>query len=139
MDRLRVGIDQKLIGVEPFAAFGLVGAVDAIPVELPEFYAGNVTVPDKPRTLADGDNLGHFGAAILEETQLDRGRLLRVQREVDAGSVPSGTLRVRLAGKNCAGHLQTRERARPLPLKEVAKRRRHVWYMRLIQALSPCD
>src|SRR5579871_1860503 len=67
MDRLRVGIDQKLIGVEPFAAFGLVGAVDAIPVELPEFYAGNVTVPDKPRTLADGDNLGHFGAAILEE------------------------------------------------------------------------
>jgi hypothetical protein len=39
-DRMRVGIEQQLVRVEPLSLLGLVGPVDAIAVELPGFSPG---------------------------------------------------------------------------------------------------
>ena len=40
----------------------------------------------------------HFGVGRIEQAQLDPGRVLGKQREVDADAVPGGAERIRRAG-----------------------------------------
>ena len=98
-DRLRVRVDQQLGGVEAIAVLRIVRSVDAIAVELSGAHVGQIAVPDLIGALAQSDRV-RFDVVVfvLEQAELDAGRVLGEDREVDALAVPCGTERIRLAG-----------------------------------------
>ena len=77
----------------------IIRAMDAIPVEMSRPDVGQIAMPHLIRALAQPDALV-LDAVVgtVEETQLHRGRVLRENREVDAGAVPRRPLGVWLAG-----------------------------------------
>src|SRR5262249_13841708 len=91
----RVRIEQELGGIEPVARDGLVGTADAISVAQPGPRFGEVAVPDLVVALLQPDTR-HLAIArrIVEQAQLDAGRVLREQREVDARPAPRCAQRI---------------------------------------------
>ena len=94
---LAVGIDQQLVGIEAMAGFRLVGAVDAIAVELARLRVGQIAVPDVLGALRQRDALGLVAAGLVEQAELDLFGGRREQREVRAAAVPGGAERMRRA------------------------------------------
>src|SRR6476659_1789630 len=50
-DPFGIGIDQKLVGIEAKAAFGLIGSINPVPVKLPWHHIVEIAVPDVFRPL----------------------------------------------------------------------------------------
>ncbi len=102
VDRLRVRVDQQLVGVEAVAVGGCVGTVHAEAVALPGPDAGQVAMPvERP---PGGDLDPGLGAGVVEQAQLDCLGVLGEQREVGPGSVPRCAERERPPGPDL-GHL----------------------------------
>jgi hypothetical protein len=99
-DRVRVGIDEELVRVEAMPALRSVGALDAEPVTLPRPCTGNVPVPDERSPLLEAKLA--LDAELVEQTQQNARRVLRVEREVRALSVPGRTLWERSSRPNHA-------------------------------------
>ena len=66
-----IGIEQQLVGVEAVAVLGLVGAVDAIAVELPGRDVVQIAVPDVLGALGQFDAFEFAAALAVEQAQLD--------------------------------------------------------------------
>jgi hypothetical protein len=92
---LGVGVEQQLVGIEAVPAFGRIGAVDAVTVELAGPDVGEVDVPDLVGVLGQRDALDLAPASRVEQAQVHALRILREQGEVDAASVPGGAARMR--------------------------------------------
>ena len=90
-DRLRVGIEQKLRGIEAQPGVRIVRSVHAIAVELAGLDVGQIQVPDPVRSLAD-PHAGLVLARRIEQAQLDRFRAFGEQREIDAAPVKGRAL-----------------------------------------------
>ena len=72
---------------------GLIGSVHAVAVELTLPHSGNVPVPDVRGDFGKTDARFHRRrVARVEQAELDRGRVLRVEREVGALSIEGRTL-----------------------------------------------
>ena len=88
---LGIGIEQQLVGVEAVPAFGRIGAVDAIAIELPGRDVVEIAVPDVLVALGQFDPLEFAAALAVEQAKLDLFRIGREQRKVGAPSVPACT------------------------------------------------
>ena len=99
IDRLGIGIEQELRGIEAMALFGLPGPFHAIPVEEPRPGLGQIGVPDVVRLLGQAHApLLARGIDGVEEAELDPRRVLAEQREVHAGAVPGRAQGIGRAG-----------------------------------------
>ena len=94
----RVRVDQQLVRVEPVAALGFIGPVDAVAVQLAWAQVRQVAVPDLVRVLGQRHPRRLAPTAGIEKAQLDPLGVHREQREVDAAAVPVGAERIRRAG-----------------------------------------
>src|SRR5690348_2466469 len=86
-----IGIEQQLVGVEAMAAFGLVGPVNAIAVELPGRNVVQIAMPDILTSLRQFDPLELAAALGVEQTKFDLLRVGREQREIGTPPVPACT------------------------------------------------
>src|SRR5882672_5681105 len=94
VERLRVRIEQKHVGIEAQPLARLVRSVHAIPVPLTGADTGNVRVPHEGGAVRQ--RYTRLGAVLVYQAQIDGGCVLRVEREVDAvSSVPGGSEGVR--------------------------------------------
>ena len=96
--RLGVGVDQQLVGIEAVAGGRLVRAVDAVAVERAGTRFRQVAVPDLVGIFRQRHPVDLAGAGLVEQAQLDLGRIGREQGEIDAEAVPGGAQRVGPAG-----------------------------------------
>ena len=121
VQRARVGVDEQLVRVEPVPLSRCVGSVHAVAVALPRAESRDVAVPD---VVGPGDERVARGlplAALVEQAELDAGRVRREQREVDAAVPRDGAERVGAGGGGGAdrAHALTRRRSgraqEPLP------------------------
>jgi hypothetical protein len=88
-DRLRVRIDEELRGVEALPLGRGVRSVDAVAVVLSRAHVGQIAVPDLVGALHHRNLLALDGVVgPLEQTELDRRRLLGEERKVDPFAVP---------------------------------------------------
>ena len=97
-DLPRPGIQQHLVRVEAVAAVRPPGAICAKAVDQPGPGTGQVAVPDVVGLHRQRHAQCFDGAAVVEHAQLDRRRVGREDREVDALAVERGAHRPRLAG-----------------------------------------
>src|SRR6266404_1292889 len=81
-------------------ALGLIGAMNAIAVELPRGYIAQVTVPDILGAFRQRDPLDLAPTMAIEEAEFDLFGVRRKQREVCSASVPNRSQRMRRAGRN---------------------------------------
>ena len=105
--RLRVGVEQQLVGVAALALGRVPGAVHPVAVALARLHRGQVAVPDVGVDLGQLDpGLGRLSACpYFEQAELDAVGHLAEQREVRAGAVERGAERVGLAGPDLQGVL----------------------------------
>jgi hypothetical protein len=89
-DRLGIGIEEQLVGVEAVALLGLVRPVHAVAVEGAGLEARHVPVPDEVGALAQGEALHLLLPGLVEQAQLHLLGVARVDREVDALVVRRG-------------------------------------------------
>ena len=73
----RIGVDQKLVGIEAMAVGGIVGAVNAVAVERAGLQAWNVAVPDFVRIFRQLDARRLDRAAVVEQAEFDPARRWR--------------------------------------------------------------
>ena len=107
---LAVGIDQELVGIEAVSGFGIVGAVDAIAVELARLRVGQIAVPDVFGALRQRDAVDLVPPALVEQAKLDLLGGAGEQREVRAAAVPGRAERMRRARRDAPVRLQERDR-----------------------------
>jgi hypothetical protein len=93
VDGVGVGVDKKLVGVEPEAVVGLVTAVHPVAVPLAGADAGQVAVPHEGGDLGQG--VARLVAAVVEQTQLHPMGRLGEEGEIGTFSIPGGTRGVR--------------------------------------------
>src|ERR1700722_5641125 len=86
-----IGIEQKLVGVEAVAVFGLIGPVHAIAVELSGRDVVQITVPDVFTSFRQFDAFQFAPALAVEQAELDLLRVGGEQREIGAPAVPACT------------------------------------------------
>jgi hypothetical protein len=80
-----------------------VRAVDPVAVELARADVGQARVPDELVLLAERDAARFDGVAgLVEETEVDRRRVLAEEREVDALAVPGRAEGIRGAGPDAS-------------------------------------
>ena len=99
-NRLRIRIDEQLVGIEAQPLLRTERAMDAIAVELPRLQAGHVAVPDEVGLLFYINAFGLFAAAAVKQAELYPLSFFRIEREVHPRSVPCGPLLIRTARKN---------------------------------------
>ena len=95
-DRLRIGIEQELRGIEAQPGVRIVRSVHTIAVELSGLDVGQVQVPGAVRSLPN-PHAGLVLARCIEQAQLDRFRAFGEQREIDAAAVAGRSPRERRA------------------------------------------
>ena len=95
--RLRVRVEQELVGVEVVAVCGVVWAVYPVAVELAGTRAEQVTVPHAIGALGQGD-AAHLLARGVEEAKIHLLGVLGEKREVHALAVPGRPKRIGLSG-----------------------------------------
>ena len=95
VQRLGVGVEQQLVGVEAVAVLGIVRAVDAVAVDLSRAGVGQITVPDLIGTGRQQDARNFARRVGVEQAQFNRRGMRRKQRKVDAAAVPARTKRKR--------------------------------------------
>ena len=93
--RLRVRIEQQLVGVEPVTGLRRVGTVHPVAVDGAGARVWQVAVPDLVGVLGQLDAVELRAARGVEQAQLDLGRVGREQGEVDPEPVPGRTKRRR--------------------------------------------
>ncbi len=101
LDRLGVGIEHQLGGVEAVAPLGVVGTVHPVAVALPRLQRGDVAVPHVARFLGQLDE--RLVAVVVEQAQLDALGVLREQGEIDPRAIPCRAERVRGSGPEFHG------------------------------------
>ncbi len=105
LDRLRVGVDEQLGGVEPVPLLRRVRAVDAVAVALAGADPRHVAVP------VPGGALGELDARLrvvaVEQAELDALGVLGEEREVRPVAVPRGAERERLSRPDRGAHLRS--------------------------------
>ena len=97
---LGVGVEQQLVMIEAVARLRVVGAVDAIAVELARADVGQVAVPDLVGVLGQHDPLQLALAAGIEQAELDLLGIGAEQGEVDAPAIEGGAQRIGGTGPN---------------------------------------
>ena len=97
-----VGIHQQLVGVEPVALFGGIGAVHPVAVDLPGLDVRQIAVPDAVGVLRQGDPLQLPVTRTVEQAQVDAGGIGREQGEVDAVAVPGRPQGILASGPDSA-------------------------------------
>ncbi|MNJ13203.1 hypothetical protein D3C77_74080 [compost metagenome] len=85
---LGVRVDQQFVGVEAVAMLRLVGAMDAVAVDLSGMSVGEVTVKNFVGVFGQFDAFQFHLAAGVEQAQFDLGGVGREQGEVDPQAVP---------------------------------------------------
>ena len=124
LDRLGVGVDQQLVGVEAVALVGRVGPVHAVAVALSGADPGQVAVPVSAR------RAGHLDprllAVVVEQAQLHALGVLGEDREVGAVAVPGRAERERPAGPDFGHRIRAPDIGGSLryPSAQVRLRRR---------------
>ena len=121
LDRLRVGVDQELVGVEAVALLGRPGPVDAVAVALARADAGQIPVPVVRRVARELDP--GLDVVVVEQAQLDALGVLRRDREVGAVPVPGRAERKRLSGPR--SHRETLDDCYPAASAERSPRSAH--------------
>ena len=96
LDRLGVGVDQKLGRVEAMAAFRVVRPVDAVGVPLARPDVRQVAMPVEGGPL--GQRESRLDVVGVEETELDSLGMLGEEREVRPVPIPGRAERKRLSG-----------------------------------------
>ena len=86
-----IGIEQQLVGVEAVAVLGLIGAVNAIAVELSGRNVVQIAVPDIFGALGQFDAFEFAAALAVEQAKLDLLRVGGEQRKIGAPAVPACT------------------------------------------------
>jgi hypothetical protein len=106
-----IGVQQQLVVVEAMPILGLVGAMDAIAIDLARPDAADPAMEDLVGVFGQLDALQLRAAIGVEQADLDLGGIGREQREVHALPVPGGAARMRQAFANettgCAGQAGT--------------------------------
>ena len=102
-----VRIEQQLVGVEAVAVLGLVGAVDAVAVELAGADVGHIAVEDLVGIFGQRDPLDFLAAVLVEQAELDLGGVGGEDREIGPLAVPGGAARVRQAFFDTRGGVLT--------------------------------
>jgi hypothetical protein len=102
-DRPRPGVDEQLGGVEAMAVVRLVGPVDAVAVELAGADAGHLDAPHAAAAVLERHAARRHGASrLVEERELDRRGVARVEGEANAAGDRHGAEGCRLHGRS--GH-----------------------------------
>src|SRR6202007_1663556 len=94
---------QQLVGIEAVTVLRLIGAVHTVAIDLPRRDVVQVAVPDILAALRQFDALELAAAEIVEQAQLDLGRVGGKQREIGAAAVPACTEACMASG--CQSHL----------------------------------
>src|SRR5262249_33265220 len=90
--RLGIGIEEKLGRVEAMTPLRVVGAINAIAIQLPRSDVREIPMPDQIRTFHQWDALTRHGILrMIEEAKLDGGSVLGEDREVGPLAIPGRT------------------------------------------------
>ena len=92
-DGFGVGIEQELVGVEPVAVLGVIGAVHAVAVDCTGAGIRQVAVEDLVRVFGQLDAFDLGLALVVEQAELDLVGVGGEQREVYPRPVPGGPKR----------------------------------------------
>src|SRR5690606_29142559 len=94
-DSLRIRVEEQLRRVEAMAVARVVGAVDAVAVQLPRADVRQVAVPHLLRPLTQRNTV-RLAPRVrrVEEAQLDSRRMFGEEGEVDADAIACGTERI---------------------------------------------
>jgi hypothetical protein len=105
-----VGVDEKLVGVEPESAFRLIGPMHAIAVTLSGDDVAEITMPHVLRFFRKWHAIEFPPTMRVEETEFDLARIGREKREISAMPCPGGAKRVWLTGAD--PHVTSPERSK---------------------------
>jgi hypothetical protein len=86
--RLGVGVEQQLVGIEAVAVARLIGAMDAVAVEQPGHGLGQIAVEHLVGVFGQRDAVDLAPAAGLEQAQVDALGMGGEQGEIDARAIP---------------------------------------------------
>ena len=70
---LRIGIQYQLVGIEPMAFVGFIGAVYAIGIYRAWRRVGQISVPDLISVFGQLNSLDFLRSVLIEQTQFDFG------------------------------------------------------------------
>ncbi|MFT3847446.1 MAG: hypothetical protein QM739_01850 [Propionivibrio sp.] len=96
-DGLGIRVEQQLVRVEAMALLRAVRAMHPVAVKQAVPFARQVAMPDEIGLLRHGDAFDLASAVQVEQAELDLGRVLGEEREIDALSVPRRAKRIRFA------------------------------------------
>ncbi len=96
-NRPRIGVEQQLVGVEPVAGSGVVGAVHPVAVELAGARLGQITVPHLVGVFRERDAGLFVLPRAVEQAQLHFVGVRREQRKIDPLPIPGRAERIGLA------------------------------------------
>ena len=88
MKRLRIGIDQQLIGVETVPIGGIVRSVDPVAIKQAGARIRQIDVPDLVGVFGQFNPRFFVQAGVVEQTQLDFLGMSRKKSEIHALAVP---------------------------------------------------
>ena len=110
LQRLGIGIDQQLVGIEPVPVRRVEGPVNAIAVKQVRASIGQIGVPDFVGIFGQHDARFLTAAGAIEQAQLDLFGMRRKDREIDALAVPGRAERIRPTRPHLlrAGHQPSR-------------------------------
>ena len=69
--RLRIGIEDQLVGIESMALFGFIGAVHAVGIYCSRSRVGQIAVPDLIGVFRQFNSLDFLRSILIEQTQFD--------------------------------------------------------------------
>src|SRR4051812_44126866 len=113
-ERLCVGIEQQLVGIEAMAMLRLIGTMNAVAVLCAWTDIGEIAVPDIVGALRQADSLQFAAIAGIEQAQFDLLRICRKDRKIRADAVEGRSKRSRRPGRNV--HLKAPEPGKSWPV-----------------------
>src|SRR5262245_5354224 len=105
---LGIRIENKLVGIEAMALIGLIGAVDAIAVELSWAHLVEMHMPDILRALWHDHTCVFAGSDRIEQAELDLFGMRGEQREVGASAIGRCPERIGRPRRNAHSRLPRR-------------------------------
>src|SRR5947199_7206433 len=108
-DASRIRVEQDLVPIEAMTFFGPIRTVNAITVQESRPRLRQIAVPDPVRALGEREAFQLAATARIEDGQLDRGGMRRMQREVHTLAIPRRAERIGLAGPDDGGRRHARE------------------------------
>ena len=86
--RLGIGIEQKLVGIEAVTGGRLIRAVDAVAIHGPRPRIGQIAVPDLVGVFRQNHPLQLPPPVPIEQAQLDLGGMSGEESEVHSQAIP---------------------------------------------------